>query len=268
MKKDMLLLGMNHGQADNKLRKLILHDLIKTLHRDICFRCGEKIENPNELSIDHKVPWAYSKNPKETFYDLENISFSHFKCNSISRKKAISREKESDYKRRNRNKKLKEIFGIPYSTASYRLNRLILFKLLKETKKDICYRCGKKINEVNTLSIEHKRAWKSSNNPIQYFFDLENISFSHLHCNISFAQLGKSYKKMERIGISGHRGVCIRTRKTKKYYEVTLCKNKNKIFIGGFSSLDEAIEAYEKAVKEWDRKAFDLNSEAKGYDKK
>ena len=36
----------------------------------------------------------------------------------------------------------------------------------------------------DTFSIEHKVAWLDSENPVDLYFDLENISFSHLKCNV------------------------------------------------------------------------------------
>lgn len=74
-------LGMPFGTASGQLRKLILFDLLKKLNKNICFRCGEEISNIEELSIEHIVPWLDSDNPKELFFSLENISFSHLLCN-------------------------------------------------------------------------------------------------------------------------------------------------------------------------------------------
>lgn len=42
----------------------------------------------------------------------------------------------------------------------------------------------RKINTVEELSIEHKTPWLNSNNPKELYFDLNNIAFSHLSCNI------------------------------------------------------------------------------------
>lgn len=75
------LLGMPHGTASHQLRKMIMFQMIQELKRDICFRCGEKIENIEDLSIEHIVAWQQSENPKESFFDLKNISFSHLNCN-------------------------------------------------------------------------------------------------------------------------------------------------------------------------------------------
>lgn len=74
--------------------------------------------------------------------------------------------------------------GMNPSTASGRLVKDILFKLICETKKNICHRCHTEMSR-DTFSIEHKLAWLDAEDPITVFFDLENITFSHLSCNIS-----------------------------------------------------------------------------------
>lgn len=74
-------LGMPLGTASAKLRKSILFHLIKESRRNICYQCGEEIKCEDELSIEHKIPWLDSNNPKELFFSLENIAFSHLKCN-------------------------------------------------------------------------------------------------------------------------------------------------------------------------------------------
>ena len=76
-------LGMPHGTAQNKLRKLIIFHLIQRLHEDVCFKCGNRIEIVEELSIEYKVPWLYADT--ELFWDLDNIAFSHRKCNRPDR---------------------------------------------------------------------------------------------------------------------------------------------------------------------------------------
>ena len=74
-------LGEAHGTACNRLRKIILFDLLSKLNRNVCYRCGLEIETVKDLSIDHKTPWLDSDDPSGLFYDLENISFSHLSCN-------------------------------------------------------------------------------------------------------------------------------------------------------------------------------------------
>ena len=81
MNKKEQQLGMNPGTAANQLRKIILFDFVKINHLDICFHCNDIIKSENELSIEHKVPWLDSEDPKGLFFSLENIAFSHLSCN-------------------------------------------------------------------------------------------------------------------------------------------------------------------------------------------
>ncbi len=74
-------LEMPIGTASGQLRKIIIFHLIKLLGFDICFQCGNKIKEVKQLSIEHKIPWLDSINPKESFFDINNIAFSHLLCN-------------------------------------------------------------------------------------------------------------------------------------------------------------------------------------------
>ena len=80
-----------------------------------------------------------------------------------------------------------------YGTARARLTRNILFKLAQETGKDICYRCGEKVTDISEFTIEHKDSWFKSTTPIETFFDLDNIAFSHQKCNSGESNKG-NYK--------------------------------------------------------------------------
>ena len=72
-------LGMPHGTACNRLRKMILLNLLEKHGENICFKCSQLIESAEELSIEHKRPWEGVS--IELFWDLENIAFSHLRCN-------------------------------------------------------------------------------------------------------------------------------------------------------------------------------------------
>lgn len=75
-------LGMAHGTASARLKRMILFSLICKLEENFCFRCGKEIFTPGDLSIEHKEPWLHADNPVATFFDLDNIAFSHLSCNS------------------------------------------------------------------------------------------------------------------------------------------------------------------------------------------
>ncbi len=74
-------LGMNHATAANRLRKMVLFELIVMQELDRCYRCGEAIEAVHDLSIEHKEPWLDSDDPVGLYFDLRNIAFSHLSCN-------------------------------------------------------------------------------------------------------------------------------------------------------------------------------------------
>ena len=78
--------------------------------------------------------------------------------------------------------------GMPIGTATARLRKNILFSFLEKTKENICFQCGEIIENVDDLSIEHKEPWLDSDNPLDKFFSLDNIAFSHLTCNIGAAR--------------------------------------------------------------------------------
>jgi hypothetical protein len=85
------------------------------------------------------------------------------------------------------NERKTQTLGLPLGTASNRLRKSILFKLIKKCGEDLCYRCNKQIESVEQLSIDHKEDWLYSDKPIQLFYDLENIAFSHLKCNVELS---------------------------------------------------------------------------------
>ena len=74
-------LGMSLGKAGHLLRMALLFKYIKLAGHKFCYRCEREIENLKEFSLDHKKNWLDSFDPKNTFFDLENIAFSHRKCN-------------------------------------------------------------------------------------------------------------------------------------------------------------------------------------------
>jgi len=95
-KKKREQLGMDAATASHKLRKLILFSLVQQTGRDLCFKCQTKIETVEELSIEHKAPWLDSSDPVSIFFDLNNIAFSHLKCNIASSRKPHKRYFSSD----------------------------------------------------------------------------------------------------------------------------------------------------------------------------
>lgn len=80
-------LNMNPSTASQKLIKDIIFDFIKQSKLTKCFQCGQEMTRDN-FSIEHKTPWLDSEKPVELFFSLDNISYSHHRCNvSAARRK-------------------------------------------------------------------------------------------------------------------------------------------------------------------------------------
>lgn len=84
----------------------------------------------------------------------------------------------------------------------------MMFMLAKECGRDTCFQCEKKIEFVEEFSIEHKKPWLD-NSP-ELFWNLNNIGFSHLLCNI---KAGRKPTKWSEEAKAGYR------RKRKKFSE-------------------------------------------------
>lgn len=82
------------------------------------------------------------------------------------------------------NSRKDELLGESHGTANGRLRKAILFDLAGRCGMLRCYRCAVAIEFVDELSIEHKDPWQRATDPRASFFDLKNIAFSHLRCNV------------------------------------------------------------------------------------
>lgn len=79
--------------------------------------------------------------------------------------------------------KKKMQLGMNHSTARARLVKDLLWNFIVKTDNDTCCKCGEKMEKDN-FSIEHVKPWLDSEDPVGLFFDIENISYSHLQCNV------------------------------------------------------------------------------------
>lgn len=75
------MLGEKLSTAKSRLNKLLMYELAKKCNMGTCFRCGGPIENIEEFTIDHKESWLLSDEPAKLFYSIENLAFSHARCN-------------------------------------------------------------------------------------------------------------------------------------------------------------------------------------------
>jgi hypothetical protein len=73
------ILGMPFGTACNKLRRMVMFDLLQRHKENVCFKCGKIILKFEELTLEHKEAWQAAGS--HLFWDLTNIAFSHRQCN-------------------------------------------------------------------------------------------------------------------------------------------------------------------------------------------
>lgn len=72
-------LGMNPSTAQGRLVKDLLFKFVQ-LHHPNCYHCGGTLTRET-FSIEHKTPWLDSEDPVGLFFNLDNIDFSHHRCN-------------------------------------------------------------------------------------------------------------------------------------------------------------------------------------------
>jgi hypothetical protein len=131
--------------------------------------------------------------------------------------------------------------GMSHGKAVQILRKSLLFSLVKKLHLDVCYRCNKKIKNIKEFSIEHKRNWLHSSNPIKLFFNLKNISFSHLKCNCcspehmkKFIELGRMANLKKKIICPVGQSWCSSCKLFKPIKE--FYRNKNNFNRNGFTS--------------------------------
>lgn len=107
-----------------------------------------------------------------------------------------------------------EQLGMNPGTASYRLVKDLLFKFAVEAGHK-CHRCGNELDR-ESFSVEHKKAWIDSDDPVGLFFELENIAFSHLKCNVGAARRTLSEHGTENRYNKGCRCDCCKKAKAER----------------------------------------------------
>lgn len=81
-----------------------------------------------------------------------------------------------------------QLLGMPWGTAQSKLRKALIFHLAGQLGMLDCYRCQEEIDDIDDFSIEHIQSWQQAEEPLDAFFDVENIAFSHLRCNVRVPQ--------------------------------------------------------------------------------
>jgi hypothetical protein len=96
-------LGMSFGTARARLERDILYALaVQAGH--VCHRCAGPLDR-STFSVEHKTPWMQADDPKAAFFSLENVAFSHLRCNTaemIERRRSPipAQQRRRDYTRK------------------------------------------------------------------------------------------------------------------------------------------------------------------------
>lgn len=150
------------------------------------------------------------------------------------------------------NAKKSEQLGMPFGTASNRLRKSIMFQLVQEANKDICFQCKEKITDIDNFSIEHITPWLDSDDPTNNFFNLKNIAFSHTKCNVAAARKPKSVRRggealKKHVGKLGLIGVYYDKRRSNPY-RARIKKDGREHTIGYFLTKEESAKAVDEAL--------------------
>lgn len=106
-----------------------------------------------------------------------------------------------------KNLKNKEVLGTSMSNATMRLLRSLVFDYICRMHDNYCYRCKLPMTRQD-FSIEHIKEWRGAENGQELFFDIDNISYSHLKCNTEARRFRAWNKGIITHGISGYRLGC------------------------------------------------------------
>lgn len=138
--------------------------------------------------------------------------------------------------------------GCNAGTATSRLKKIVMFDLVKRLGLDTCFRCNKKIEFASELSIDHKVNWLHAENPIDLFYDLGNVAFSHLLCNTKFSRRKSHVAAKSK---SGFKGVYLNATRKKKYAAQVKIRLDGKVIkfnLGRYLTAEEAAKAYDDKI--------------------
>jgi hypothetical protein len=73
------------------------------------------------------------------------------------------------------------LLGMSVNKAVHRLRKSVFFSLVVALGRDVCLRCGERIVEAESLSLDHIEPWRYVSADL--FWSIKNIAFSHRACN-------------------------------------------------------------------------------------
>lgn len=88
--------------------------------------------------------------------------------------------------------KARKQLGMNITTARSRLVKDLLYRAVVVEGGAVCHHC-RKFMEKDEFTIEHITPWLDSDDPVGLYFELDNVSFSHLSCNSRAARRVKRF---------------------------------------------------------------------------
>jgi len=129
-------LGMPIGTACHRLRQQLFFKYIKKTGENFCYDCKKEILTPEEVSIQHKKVWLHIS--AELFWDLDNIAFSHKKCNKQERHNYPNGE--LSYLSKLKNKEVLKIRELAQQKKYLKQDIAKMFHISDRNLRDIVYR--------------------------------------------------------------------------------------------------------------------------------
>jgi hypothetical protein len=87
------------------------------------------------------------------------------------------------------------LLGMSFSTAVYRLQKIVLWDLLRQVGYTDCYRCSEPMTFAD-FSLDHREPWE--NVSADLFWDPRNVEWSHLDCNQRASAAGRRRRSVIR----------------------------------------------------------------------
>ena len=141
---------------------------------------------PEEEKVVGSSPTSCTNTQEGNLYRVTGLFAKQYDCESGSGSSPVSSAKLKNRHQEVVIMKKQQQLGMNPSTASHRLTKDILFMFVENSGYK-CFRCGGSMSR-ETFSIEHIEDWLDSENPVELYFDLGNISFSHLKCNVKHSR--------------------------------------------------------------------------------
>jgi len=96
--------------------------------------------------------------------------------------KLLHKRKLENLNEGRRRVKIKKLLGDETKAARFKLLRALAYEYMKMKFHGLCHNCHKFV-EREDFSLEHIIPWMNSFDPKRFFYDVQNLTISHISCN-------------------------------------------------------------------------------------